>query len=173
MKKTGIFYGPTGGATEKVARMVLDELDDIDVDLLPIKDLTAAFINHYEVIFLGCSTLGAETWNGNHASSDWDRFRPEIDKLDVTNKTFILFGTGNQVSYPNNFVDAMGIIGKKLLAKGADIIGKCDVNGYQFEESEAIVDGQFIGLPIDENNESDMTKERITQWVKAIKEQIY
>jgi flavodoxin I len=33
----------------------------------------------------------------------------------------------------------------------------------------AVVDGMFVGLPIDEDNEYDLTEERLTAWVEKLK----
>ena len=33
-----------------------------------------------------------------------------------------------------------------------------------FEESTAVVDGQFVGLVIDEDNEADLSDDRVARW---------
>ncbi|MCJ8279507.1 MAG: flavodoxin, partial [Rivularia sp. ALOHA_DT_140] len=38
-----------------------------------------------------------------------------------------------------------------------------------YEYSFAVRDGKFIGLPIDEVNESEKTDERIATWIEALK----
>ncbi len=63
----------------------------------------------------------------------------------------------------------MGVLAKDLLKKNATIVGKVDPSGYEFDDSEAIFDGMFIGLPIDEDFESELTDERVTNWVNSIK----
>ena len=173
MKKIGIFYGPTGGSTEKVATMIKEEFGDVDVTMYPISDHTATFINHFEVVIFGCSTLGSETWNGKSTKSDWDLFRPEFDKLTVSGKIFALYGTGNHLTYPRNFVDSMGILGKILLEKDATIIGQCPTSDYEFTESEAVINGEFIGLPIDEDFEASKTTERVKNWVIGLKKILF
>ena len=47
---------------------------------------------------------------------------------------------------------------------GVDVL-----NGYTFDESASVVDGKFVGLAIDEDNESDKTEERINAWVEQLK----
>ena len=42
-------------------------------------------------------------------------------------------------------------------------------DGYTFDESASVVDGKFVGLAIDEDNESDKTEERINAWVEQLK----
>ena len=51
---------------------------------------------------------------------------------------------------------------------GANIIGAVPTDGYTFDDSEAVVDGKFVGLAIDEVNEDNKTDERIDAWVAQI-----
>ena len=46
------------------------------------------------------------------------------------------------------------------MKNGAVLVGPVDTEGYEYEESEAVVDGKFIGLPLDEDFEPEMTDER-------------
>jgi len=48
-------------------------------------------------------------------------------------------------------------------------IGKWSIDGYEFDESQSIIDGKFIGLVIDEDNESDLTTKRVDLWVDQVK----
>ena len=43
---------------------------------------------------------------------------------------------------------------------------------YNFEDSEAVIDGEFVGLALDEMNESDKTDERIDAWIESFKAQL-
>ena len=49
------------------------------------------------------------------------------------------------------------------------VIGQVSTDGYEFEESEAVVDGKFVGLPIDEDFEPELTDERVAQWIEILK----
>jgi len=170
MKKVGIFYGPTGGSTERIAKLIQKEFGSNVADLNLIKNTKAADFDRYENIILGCSTIGSETWDANKTKPDWDIFRPEYEKINFKGKTFALFGLGDHVSYTRQFVDTMGIIAKSILPKGAQVIGQCNTNDYEFIESEAVIDGKFIGLPIDEEFESEKTASRIQNWVEILKQ---
>ena len=55
---------------------------------------------------------------------------------------------------------------------GAKVIGQVSTDGYTYDDSEAVVDGQFVGLALDEVNEDDKTDERIDAWVAAIKPEL-
>ena len=41
------------------------------------------------------------------------------------------------------------------------------------KESEAVIDNQFVGLAIDENNQDDETPERVMDWVAELKKKFY
>jgi flavodoxin I len=52
---------------------------------------------------------------------------------------------------------------------GAELTGKVPTDGYEFEESEAVMDGKFMGLPLDEDFEPELTDERISGWIELIR----
>ena len=49
------------------------------------------------------------------------------------------------------------------------MVGKTSTDGYSFNDSRAVVDGEFVGLVIDENNQSELTDERIKTWIEMVK----
>ena len=51
------------------------------------------------------------------------------------------------------------------------IVGQTPDEGYTYDDSMALVDGMFVGLPIDEDNEYDMTAERLERWVEKLKQE--
>lgn len=167
-KKVGIFYGPTEGKTESVAKKIQLAFGKEKADLIAIKGCKASDLDKYENIIFGCSTLGKETWDANRPKDDWDQFRPEIENINYQGKNIALFGLGDSVKYPANFADFMGILANIMLSKKAKIIGKVSTSGYNFTDSEAVIDDQFIGLPIDEDFEAELTDQRIGGWVKTL-----
>ena len=52
---------------------------------------------------------------------------------------------------------------------GAKVVGSVAADDYTYEDSEAVEDGQFVGLALDEVNEADRTDGRIDAWVAAVK----
>ncbi|MDA3779103.1 MAG: flavodoxin [Bacteroidales bacterium] len=169
MKKLGLFYGPIGGATEKVAKKIAVALGNDNVDIIPVKNAKYSDVEKYENLIFGISTIGKETWDSDNLADDWDVFLPELEKINYSNKVIAMFGLGNQISYGLHFVDALGIIAKKILPKGACIIGRTDTDDYEFRESLAVIDNKFIGLPINEEFESNLTDTRINKWIEKIK----
>ena len=51
---------------------------------------------------------------------------------------------------------------------GAKVVGAVDASDYTFDGSEAVIDGQFVGLALDNDNEEYKTAERIDKWIEAI-----
>jgi flavodoxin I len=72
--------------------------------------------------------------------------------------------------YPEHFADGMAHLYKELTERNAKVLGFVDAEGYTFEDSEALIDeGIFCGLPLDEDNEDDLTDERLEKWIAILK----
>ncbi|MDX9961694.1 MAG: flavodoxin domain-containing protein, partial [Aliarcobacter sp.] len=93
-------------------------------------------------------------------------------KLDLSNKTIALFGLGDQESYSDEFCSALGIIYEQVKSAGANVIGFTSSQGYYHDASKAQIDDKFVGLVIDEDNQDDLSNERIANWTNEIKEEI-
>ncbi|NMG60515.1 flavodoxin FldA, partial [Geitlerinema sp. P-1104] len=52
---------------------------------------------------------------------------------------------------------------------GGATVGYWPTDGYEFEESKAVRDGKFVGLALDEDNQSEMTEERVQAWTSQLK----
>lgn len=172
MKKVGIFYGPQGGSTEVVAKKVAAAFEGFHVDLMFVNHATTENLDAYDLLVLGTATVGNDSWDGKHPRNGWDLFFPKLINTDLKGRKIALFGLGNQLLYPRNFVDAIGFIGKTLEEKGAVLLGKTKADGYSFEESSALVGDVFLGLPIDQDTEDHLTDARVENWVNALKNEI-
>ena len=82
-----------------------------------------------------------------------------------------LFGLGDQVGYPEWFLDGLGYLYRQIIVQGADVCGAWPIEGYEFESSEALLDdGQhFAGLALDEENQAELSEARILRWCVALK----
>lgn len=161
----GIFYGSNGGATKGVAEMIKDELG-VEADLIDIADAKVDDFEKYTKIILGTST-----WGEGDLQDDWDDFFDDFTNVDFTGKTVAFFGVGDQDGYPDNFLDGMGTLYEQAVKKGANVVGDgWSVEGYDFDESTAVVDGAFVGLAIDEDNQEELTPERVKKWTGSIRE---
>lgn len=168
MKKIGLFYAPKGGNTEQVAQKIAQQIGEAHVDLHFVGSASLEQIAQYDYLILGTATVDNDAWDGKHPRNNWDIIFPKLRDVDFNGKTVALFALGNQVMYPRHFVDSLGQFGQVMEERGARIIGHTDPDDYDFDDSEGLKEGKFIGLPIDEDTEDDKTPERITRWLEQI-----
>lgn len=109
--------------------------------------------------------LGSSTWGDGDLQDDWESF--DFDAIEISGKKVALFGFGDSASYPDTFCNAIGKLYNIFVKKGAQIFGFVDTDGYDFDESEAVKDGKFVGLALDNDNQSELTEERIKSWIEA------
>lgn len=165
MAKVGLFYGSTDGNTERVAGQIQEGMGGEDVvELVNVNSATAEDFDNYDNLILACPT-----WEIGELQEDWDSFIDELDEADLSGKKVTYLGLGDADGYPDTFIDALGIIHERIADKGCDFVGQWPTDGYDFEDSKAIVDGKFLGLALDEDNQSDLTSERIENWVAQLK----
>ncbi len=169
MSKIAIFFGPVNGAVNRVADKIKDVIGEDKVEMVPVKNASVADLEKYDKIIFGISTVGKETWNTAYSNNDWANFLPEIGKTGYEGKTLAIFGLGDHVTYAATFVDHIGLLAKEIMKKGGTLVGQVDADEYEFSESEALVDGKFLGLPIDEDFEPELTDQRINDWVEQIR----
>jgi flavodoxin I len=164
MSKTAIFFGPLKGAVNRVADKLKNVIGEDKVVMIPVNGATVADIEKYDKIIFGLSTVGKESWDSKYTNVDWAKFLPEIGKTRYEGKTIAIFGLGDHVTYAASFVDHIALLSKELIKNGAVLTGQVAASEY----SEAVVDGKFLGLPIDEDFEPELTDVRIEKWVKQI-----
>ncbi|NJN25111.1 MAG: flavodoxin [Cyclobacteriaceae bacterium] len=162
MGKIGIFYGSTEGNTEEVAEKVQKALGNADVH--NVDSASADDLAEYDTLI-----LAASTWEIGELQEDWESFIDVLDDVDFKGKKVSYIGVGDADGYPDTFVDAIGIIHEKIADSGAEFFGAWPTEEYTFDESKGVVNGKFLGLVIDEDNESNKTDGRIAAWVKQIK----
>lgn len=166
MAHIGIFYGSTTGNTQEVAEKIAKALNVDKADLHDVSNAKADF-SAYDVLLFGSSTLGY-----GDLQDDWDSFIGKVKSADLNGKKVALFGCGDSASYSDTFCDAIGKIYNEIKNKGCTIIGQVSTEGYTYDGSDSVVDGRFVGLPIDNDNESDQTDQRIACWVEDLKKEI-
>ena len=75
--------------------------------------------------------------------------------------------------YDEYFVDGIGVLAKVIVENGGSIIGNWPREDYSFAESKALVnEDYFYGLPIDQDNEDELTLGRLEKWVEQLKNEI-
>jgi flavodoxin I len=170
MKKIGLIYGSDTGATEGVSQELNKMLsNDFEVEMMDMYKVKKEDFERFEYLVLGLST-----WYDGELQSDWDSFFEDFCQIDFSGKTVALYGLGDQYGYGENFVDGIGILAVEIEKSGGKIIGKWANEDYDFEESKALLEDEnvFYGLALDEDNQSELTSERLTNWVSQINEEL-
>ncbi|RKF15655.1 flavodoxin FldB [Alginatibacterium sediminis] len=167
--KIGLYYGSSTCYTEMSAEKIQAHFSENCLELHNIKDVGFSHIEDYPVLILGIST-----WDYGELQEDWQALWDNLDALDLENKTIAIFGQGDQLGYSEWFVDAIGILFEKLAPSGADFIGFWPNQGYEFDASKALTEDQslFFGLPLDDENQYDLSDERIAQWCDQLKAEL-
>lgn len=164
MSTIGLFYGTQTGNTQTIAEEIQKAFGGSVVTLHDVADVEVSDLEGYRYLIIGCPT-----WNIGELQADWEGLYDELDNVNFSDKQVAYFGAGDQVGYADNFQDAMGILEEKISALGGTTVGYWSTDGYDFNESKAVRDGKFIGLAIDEDNQSDLTEQRIQAWVTQLK----
>jgi len=164
MKKIGIFYGSSLGFTKKIAEIIHSQFGDENADLHNIENCKKGDVESYVNLVFGTST-----WGVGEMQKDWENFAAMLEKIDFTGKKVALFSVGDQKEWSNSFVNGMGILYHKIKPYSC-ITGFTAIDNYDFDISLAVREDQFVGLAIDEKNQPELTKKRITDWVNALNE---
>jgi len=157
-----IFYATSTGNTEEVANKIHEKLDGFEI--IDISSDSVTQMKDCDFII-----IGASTWGEGDLQDDWEDCFNELKEIDFKGKTVALFGLGDQDSYGDEFVNAMGTLYEVVNENGANVVGFTSTEGYEHEESTAQIDDKFVGLVIDEDNQSEFTDERIENWCNTIK----
>ncbi len=169
MEKIGIFYGSTEGNTERIVNQLQQSLGGEPMVMLHnVNSATADDLQPYTNVVLACPT-----WDIGQLQEDWESFIDEIEKVDYTNKRVTFVGLGDIDGYPDTYQDALGIIYDRIKNTTATFVGAWPIDGYEFEGSKAVVNGKFLGLCLDEDNEKELTPGRIEKWVAQLKKEFF
>ncbi len=166
MAAIGLFYGSNTGFTEEVARQIKSMLDAIDTGLVEVFNIAHAApgdIAQWDKLIFGISTV-----NIGQLQDDWDIFWPHLDEIDFTGKQVAIFGLGDQYNYSDTYLDAAGMLANKVKERGGELVGEWPTTGYQFENSLALEGDHFMGLALDEDNESNLTAGRLQAWLAQV-----
>ena len=160
MNTTIVIYGSSTGTCEAIAEKIASKLG---CEAVNVQELTTDIIDNHQNLILGTST-----WGAGELQDDWYDGLKTLNESDLSGKVIAFFGCGDCESYSDTFVGGMGELYNGIKDSGAHFIGSVDTDGYSYDDSEAVIDGRFIGLPLDEINEEDKTDSRIEEWLSAI-----
>ncbi len=170
MNRTALFYSPEGGNVNSVANKLGEMIGNDKVDIIPVKEAGKGDLDKYNQIILVGSTVGADHWNNEIVVDEWPEFFTKMKEINFEKKKVAIVGLGNSVLYPEHFADGMAVLYDVIKKQNAKVFGFVDAKDYDFTDSEAVNDdGFFCGLPIDEDNESELTSERLEKWISVLK----
>jgi len=160
MSNTIVIYGSSTGTCEAIAEKIAQKLG---CEALNVQELSADVVAQHQNLILGTST-----WGAGELQDDWYDGLSVLKGADLSGKTIALFGCGDCSTYSDTFVGGIGELYDGIKQSGAKFIGSVSTDGYTFDDSSAVVDGKFVGLPLDDVNEDDKTDERIDAWIAQI-----
>ncbi|MBL4941731.1 MAG: flavodoxin FldB [Colwellia sp.] len=163
--KIGLFYGSTTCYTEIAAERIQATIGAGLVELHNIKEVSLSHCLDYDFIIFGIST-----WDYGQLQEDWEATWLDINALDLSNKVVALYGMGDQIGYTDWFQDALGMLHEQVITQGAQLIGYWSNKGYEFAASKALTEkkSHFVGLSLDEDNQYNLSEDRINQWCEQI-----
>lgn len=172
MARIGLFFASSTGNTRRIAKAIKKRFDDDTMaDALNVNKATPELVAGYSHLIFGTSTLGGGQLPGlstDCMGGGWEEFLPQLKDVDFSGKTIALFGLGNQDKYPEEFVDAMGILYEFFSARSASLVGAWPADDYDFIASRALVNDAFVGLVLDQENQKLLTDARLEAWLKMI-----
>jgi len=170
MSKTALFYSPVGGNVNRVADMLGALIGNDKVDIIPVKEVEKGDVSKYDKLILLGSTVGTDHWSNETIVDEWPEFFSKTEEIGFKEKKVAIVGLGNSFLYPSHFADGMAILYDRLTKQNATVLGKVENKGYDFTESEALDDDDFFcGLPIDEDNEDELTAGRLENWISILR----
>ena len=167
MKKIGIFWGSSTDNTTVATEFMKDylEMNDHEVDIYNMEETDVEKILEYDNIIIGCPT-----WHIGELQEDWDSVFLDYEKLDFNGKNGAFFGCGDQVGYPGNFLDAIGILAEPFMKNGGTLVGRCERDDYSFTGSKALDENdKLMGLGQDYDNDDEETcEDMMVMWLEDI-----
>ena len=167
--RIGLFYASNTGETKEVAAQLKNQFGPKLIERFEnIEKIKPHELTGYDVLVLGIST-----WDVGDLPYDWALFYDSLDNYDFSGTKVVFFGLGDQVGYPETFLDAMGTLYRGFLRRGATgKLGFWSTADYQFSNSLAVYKDKFCGLAIDQDNQPSYTSNRLRTWCMQLKKEL-
>ena len=166
-----LIFGTDTGNTEEVGEKIAEALAGLGcpVEMINVSEASASVLKTFDFMI-----MGIPTWDFGGIQADWEEFESELTTDALFGKPIALYGLGDQFGYGDFFLDAMGWLHDHLTAAGAQIIGAWPINGYDFNDSRALNAERthFCGLAVDEDQQFELTDQRVEDWVNQIADEI-
>jgi len=172
MAKIGIFFGTDSGNTRRIAKEIATILGpEVAANPINIRNATVEDLLNYNTLILGIPTYGDGQVPGlstGNQTESWEEFLPTLKGHDFNGKKVAIYGLGNQKGYPDEFIDAVYYLYEEFDICGATLIGGWPTDGYTFKKSKAIIDNQFMGLALDQDNQRELTSDQVNTWLTSL-----
>jgi flavodoxin I len=172
MKKTLLLYWAPGGSVELAAKAICEEIGTEKVEISDVASFDVTTLNAYKNFIIGSATIGAEDWRDTKDNNKWNEFFVKTREFDLSDKKVAAFGLGNQILYPEHFVDSLGHMKEEVEKRNGKLIGSWPDEGYSYTDSEGVANGMFFGLALDHDQQPDLTAVRIEAWVDLLSEEM-
>lgn len=168
MKKIGLFYGKSARKTAKIANSIAALFGEENIEMVALETATKQDVAAYDNLL-----FGGATWFDGELPSYWDEIIPAVEDVSMKGKKVAIYGLGDQINYPENFVDSIGLLANLVKECGGELVGFTSNEGYKYERSLAETeDGkQFMGLALDFENQKELNDERLSAWVEQLKKE--
>ena len=165
MSKIGLFFGSDEGNTEYISSRIAKRLGENVVDIHDVGDVTQLEFMEYDKLI-----LAIPTWDFGQIQSDWEDFWEDVEEIDFSGKTVAFVGLGDQFGYGDFFLDAMGMLHDVVIKSADRIVGYWSTEGYDYDASKAELEGgeQFMGLALDEDQQPELSSERLNKWCEQV-----
>lgn len=164
MSKTAIIYSFNSNKTAKAGEKITKAFGEDNLELINAEHVTEGHFLSYDQLI-----LGVPTWFDGELPNYWDEFVPALEDINMKGKKVAIYGLADQLGYPENFADGIGIMGRLLKNLGAEIVGFTANEKYEFESSAALEGDLFMGLVLDQENQARLSNKRIENWVVELK----
>ncbi len=164
MAKTAIIYSFNSNKTAKAGEKISKFYGEDKLEVVNAEDITEEQFLSYDQLI-----LGVPTWFDGELPNYWDEFVPALEDIGMKGKKVAIYGLADQLGYPENFADGIGIMANLLKSRGAEIIGYTANDKYTFEASAALDGDRFVGLVLDQENQARLSNKRIENWVNDLK----
>jgi flavodoxin I len=162
-----VIYGSSTLNTEFAAQRIARAFGAEVADLHNVREVDPEILKKRSA-----QVLVTSTWGAGDLQDDWEAFLPVFEEIDYSGKTVGLVGLGDQENYPDAFCDSIFHLYERVLRQGAKVVGATSTDGYTFSHSRAARGTRFIGLVLDEDNQSDLSDGRIRDWVSQVRTQL-
>lgn len=166
MNKIGIFYGTSGSTTLGIVDELEFQLRKENYQTYNVKDGIEA-MKDYDNLILVTPTYGV-----GELQPHWQKQYETLSKMDFHGKVVGLIGLGNQFAFGESFVGALRVLYDVIVKNGGKVVGFVSDKEYSHEETTSVIDGNFVGLPIDEINQGSKTPQRIISWLEVVKKEM-